>query len=736
MRVMRTQRAVFKIFSILAITFFPVQTVFAGDNAGFVSSLKDGNNGILERSDVRVAVGHFCRALSIDSQDKTIEENLEAIISYPELTAAQRSDVLLLEDQLSYIENMQGRVKYLISKRNLLRDQLIESGHESDVLLKGLFGIKNNMSGSHEVFSYQKQFLLNRKNPLAIINNLLAREKVQLSIQVRSLQNQYNWLKAVNKNEHYLPSRHFMESVEMPVFVSLEESDRVSSPKASISAVEQKRADAMAQASQVGKEADDQEKTIGETISSYLPGAKEKTADEKTTEKFKKELGALYVQLDKIEERIGKEDGKISELEKQVVDLSLRLSETEIRLNKKAEAVDSLTAQLTDVEQRFVLGQRIIQEKNEEMQSLQEDLQKLHLEDESFSTKYSDRITAKDQELVKLKTSLSEANKQKKKLNDSLALKDRRLAELEDFINELENARLVTEKESQRVDVLFAQKNKELKVLDGFLHIYRQGLGDANRVIKQKDRQLAALERKFKKLRYQLVLKKREHQKKDYQGRLFEKTLYHEKEKKEQRNINLRKVILQKDREIDQLKGKLAGAQRNLQAVSRVVEKKVARLKYAKNELAALREQLEPDEKEVQLEKIKYRAFPDRKLTELNGILKIYKEKPFEETKSTQAKTADITSLEKQLALLENQLNEKNKALVKTQRDLHDLEGRLTVMKQELLELRERPEDDGSQDSDDEGQVQELQSKFRDINDFLLENLYDFDKIKVHRAVQ
>ena len=141
-----------------------------------------------------------------------------------------------------------------------------------------------------------------------------------------------------------------------------------------------------------------------------------------------------------------------------------------------------------------------------------------------------------------------------------------------------------------------------------------------------------------------------------------------------------------------------------------------------------------PDKNEVKLEEPNNGAFPAEKLIELSGILKIYKDKLVEETKATQERAADIIVLEEQLALMENELNAKNKALVKTQHDLHDLEDQLRIMKQELLKLRQRPEGN-YQDNDVDRQVQELQSKFQDINNFLLENLYDSDKINPHVVV-
>ena len=538
---MHIQRAVLAVFAILYITLFNSSAAFAGNNAGYVSSFEADNPSVFERSDVRLAVDHFCRMLSIAPGNKTVRENLKTIISHRGLTAAQRSQVFLLEDHLNYIENLQGRVEYLVSKRNWLRGRLIENGCDRMAVLKGLVEIRDNVSGTHAAVSRPRQPLAAGESPLAIMNGLLADEKAQLSMRIRSLEYQYDWLKAVSKEDRPLLLRDLAGSLEAPVTVFPGGDDAPDLPEAVERRVEQKKPDVPALAGQEPEEADLRRESAEKT-GTRPEEAERKSDDGKSTEKFKAELGALYVQLDKLEERIGNEEGKITDLERQVVDLSLKLAETEIRLNEKDEAVDSLTSQLTDVEQRLMLGQKIIEEKNDEIQLVQEDLQKIRLEAESRTAKFKDMIDVKDRELTGLEALLSEADRQKEKLNDIIASKNRHLAQLE-----------------------------------AFLRIYQDNLSV-------------------------------------FRGTVQEKT------------------VRRKD-------------------------------------------------------------------------------------------------------LLENQLDEKNEGLVQTQRDLRDLEARLTSLQQELLRLEESPQDNGPEGDEVARQVGELQSEFRDINDFLLENLRDSDRIHTYLVV-
>jgi chromosome segregation ATPase len=243
------------------------------------------------------------------------------------------------------------------------------------------------------------------------------------------------------------------------------------------------------------------------------------------------------------------------------------------------------------------------------------------------------------------------------------------------------------------------------------------------------------LERELTHLANQFVFKENKHQKKDGQIHLLKETLLGEKEKKEQRNINLRKEVFQRDQEIDDLREQLGSAQESLRAAKQAIQEKVAYLNYTRNELAVFKKQHGMNEEAAKSGSSKS-WISDEELIELRGILEIYKDKLVEETQTAQKKTADITALEKQLTLLENQLNEKDEALVKTQRDIHDLEGQLTDMKEELLRLKEGSKDNGFRNNNVDSQGQELQSKFRDINNFLLENLLGSDRIKAHPVVQ
>ena len=78
------------------------------------------------------------------------------------------------------------------------------------------------------------------------------------------------------------------------------------------------------------------------------------------------------------------------------------------------------------------------------------------------------------------------------------------------------------------------------------------------------------------------------------------------------------------------------------------------------------------------------------------------------------------------------ELQEKDKALAQTQQDLNDLEDQLVAMKKEIKRLKKDPELNQSKNSDIDNDIRDVQLKFRDIHNFLLENLRDSDRINTH----
>jgi hypothetical protein len=100
---------------------------------------------------------------------------------------------------------------------------------------------------------------------------------------------------------------------------------------------------------------------------------------------------------------------------------------------------------------------------------------------------------------------------------------------------------------------------------------------------------------------------------------------------------------------------------------------------------------------------------------ELSGILEIYKYK---------------------LSEKDRLVKEKTMALAKAQDDLNFLKGQLSALELDLSELKKNSGNKEFQSPGIENKIRELQSKFEEIQFFLLENLGDSDKMKTHQRLE
>lgn len=113
----------------------------------------------------------------------------------------------------------------------------------------------------------------------------------------------------------------------------------------------------------------------------------------------REELGELRRQVETLQEDVKHKDDRIMALTNQVVEFSLKLTEREMILSEKVNALGSLHEAYTELQARQELGQRILEEKNVQIQSLQEGLAALQADTALHTKEINGLIAAKDQAL-------------------------------------------------------------------------------------------------------------------------------------------------------------------------------------------------------------------------------------------------------------------------------------------------------------------------------------------------
>ena len=113
----------------------------------------------------------------------------------------------------------------------------------------------------------------------------------------------------------------------------------------------------------------------------------------------REELNELRRQVQALQENVQHKDDRITTLTKQVVEFSLKLTEREMILSEKVNALSSLHDAYANLQSRQELGQKILEEKNVQIQSLQEGLAALQADTAVHTKEINGLIAAKDQAL-------------------------------------------------------------------------------------------------------------------------------------------------------------------------------------------------------------------------------------------------------------------------------------------------------------------------------------------------
>ncbi len=411
---MRIQKIGLRIFLLFFPCFFISSATFAENNFASPSFRQQIAEDIFQLYDVQKAINKLCRTLEIDPKNKTAQQSFYEIAQHPTLTARQRSQVFLLQDLLRFNKDLKRRANYLIIKRDTLKDQLTESGHDGKVFVQNLRDIEINMERPFGAQVYYHHLLFDYSDPLILITQILNDEKDQLLARVEYLQEQYRWLKITkNKQQRHAPPQAI---VQYPNIVIPSVADNV-----------------------INVEPEFLQEEVNEVIRvdpdsiTLVPIQRKDFDGQKESEDFKQK------------------DQKINDLSRQVVDLSLRMSEIETLFNRTVKSTELLKAELDDAQARFILGKRIIQEKDSEIQFLQETLDQLKKE-----IKNSDHASyLRDEKVIELsgileiyKHKLGEKNRLAKEKTKALAKTQNNFNSLQDQLATLKSELLEIKRHS------------------------------------------------------------------------------------------------------------------------------------------------------------------------------------------------------------------------------------------------------------------------------------------------
>lgn len=292
-----------------------------------------------QQGDIQGAIDHFARALLLDRSNKTARENMILISARSSLPAAQRIQLLLSEDLLVFNEKLGKRLIFFTAQRDALTISLIQQNYPQTLIDQKFQAIRDR-----SLFSTDDRGAgVSSASTLEALNKSLITEKEKLSRELSCVREQLAWLRPVGS---------LREEPQKP-------DTRVSRPP---------RVNGPGEAWQ------------------QIAGVRE-------------ELNELRKQVETLQQDVKHKDDKITALTKQVVEFSLKLTEREMVLSEKVNALSSLHEAYAELRSRQELGQKILEEKNVQIQSLQEGLAALQADTALHTKEINGLIAAKDQAL-------------------------------------------------------------------------------------------------------------------------------------------------------------------------------------------------------------------------------------------------------------------------------------------------------------------------------------------------
>ncbi|MBP9855069.1 MAG: hypothetical protein KBD53_09405 [Candidatus Omnitrophica bacterium] len=309
-------------------------------------------------------------------------------------------------------------------------------------------------------------------------------------------------------------------------------------------------------------------------------------------QKYQDEVQTLREQVAKLKQNELKQEyikktlaKKDQIIDKQSKDLVLK----DKQIVERDKSIKALNEKVKDVESRLEEAQNVIKEKDEKLQKLQKQLlnneekyvKNLEDREKEFNEKLSQiqkdskyaQQFSKAEKNDKLDKELASKNKEITTINGilaeykgQLAEKDERIAKLEasDEKDQADNAddkqgdaaNISSDREQELLSVI-TKKDDELKEITNTIALYRENLDEANKDIVYQKQQIDDLTQELARLDEKVLARDRLSKEKIDHIELLKQLLQQEKEKRSERNDNLREMVQKKTMEMKELEGML-----------------------------------------------------------------------------------------------------------------------------------------------------------------------------------
>ncbi|MBU1997134.1 MAG: hypothetical protein KKF78_08255, partial [Candidatus Omnitrophica bacterium] len=342
-------------------------SAFADFEDKIVSSLIEHGKFSINKNDIAAAIDDFSRALLLDSDNDIAIKELLKTSSNKDLPFDIKLSILQLEDISKYIARLNEVTNYYSDRIINIKDKLLSEGVSEDVIKKELGAIlpirtiideQSELNTEHQSIS--------TKDPLS--NLLIELTSVKLSLEDKAslLRTEYELLMSINDKLTIAKNNEALNRSEA----------KYASKTETLSEIEDAK----------------DNKTSGLDGNEFLNKNFAKTSS--TLNEFSQQLEILKSELEN-------KDLAVKRMSSQIVDMSLQLAEDQNNKSKEeTTSTPDLHFEITDLNSRLELGQKILQEKNEQINILRRDITKIKEIATLDENKYNESLTIKNKKLV------------------------------------------------------------------------------------------------------------------------------------------------------------------------------------------------------------------------------------------------------------------------------------------------------------------------------------------------
>ena len=194
-----------RIAVIFSLIFSPAISVAEESPDKIADSFYQHGLQLLENGDYNAAINDFSRAFLLNSQDPKLYEALKSMARDRNVPAAQKMELILLEDLLEYTKKLQEKRDYFRYKRNVLGEELIDKGFDRVFFEEKMTAMEAEMTGFHDEEEREiEERYAKGEDPIKVIHASLQLENKRLQNQIDLFERQFSHLRDVNAQNGYI----------------------------------------------------------------------------------------------------------------------------------------------------------------------------------------------------------------------------------------------------------------------------------------------------------------------------------------------------------------------------------------------------------------------------------------------------------------------------------------------------------------------------------------------------